>query len=148
MKDFSEEFNIISNELLALKNEYKKSLENLVTVAYNVNLSFDLELYDFGDGNVGRSDKMALVLFDVGADNPLVSVEYNINNLNNVEIRDVPYFDSGSGKIGRLIYVIDHNSSDINKLVNGESVQLNYTITLNSTTAMEYDVSYNDWWVN
>lgn len=146
--EFDKELNNIGKELLALKSESLKAPEDLKTIKANVDLSFDLELHNFGDGNVGRSKKMAVLLLDVGSNNPLFSIEYNISSLNNVDIRDVPYYDDNSGMIGRLIYVIDHNSSDITKLNNGQAVQLNYTIAINATTEPNYNLTYSNMWVN
>ena len=146
--EFDKELNDISNELLALKSESIKAPENLDTTTATIPLSFDLELHNFGDGNVGRSKKMAVLLLNLGSDNPLLSVDYNISNLNNVDIKDVPYFDENSGRIGRLIYVIDHDSSDITKLNNGQAVTLTYNINVNCTSPIDYNLTYENLWVN
>lgn len=146
--NFDKELDEISRELLALKSESLKAPENLETVVENIQLSFDLELHNFGDGNVGRSKKMAVLLFNFGSSNPLLSVDYNISGLNSVDIRDVPYFDDVNGRIGRLIYVIDHNSSDITKLNNGQAVTLTYNIRVNCSSPIDYSLTYENLWVS
>lgn len=145
---FDDEMNEISREMLDLKSQHQTSAEALKTISYSVPLSFDLELYNFGDGNVGRSIYMAKVMFDTGGNNPLIGIDYGINNLNNVNIRDCDYFDENSGMIGKLIYIVDYNSSDVSKLVNGQSVSLSYNVNITSSCDMNINVKYEDLWVN
>lgn len=145
---FEEELNNISRELLALKSESVKAPENLDTMRTTIGLNFELELHNFGDGNVGRSKNMIKILFNFGSDNPLLSTSFNISSLNDVDIRDVAYFDEDSGRIGRLVYVIDHNSSDISKLNSGQSVSLSYNMNIDCSSAIDYDLSYENLWVN
>ena len=146
--NFDIELNNISREILDLKSQHQVAPENLSVVSQSVDLEFELELYDFGGGEVGRSQNMALVLLETNGNNPLVGVEYNIDELGDVEIRDVPYYDVVSKKIGRMIYVIDNNVDDILDLKNGNSVSLSYSINILTTSEVDIEVVYNDLWVN
>lgn len=148
MNEFDKEMNEIGDELLALKSQYDVSPEALKTTSQNITLSFDLENHNFGSGLVARSKTMAKVLFDTGGNNPLVGVYFGINNLNNIEIRNVPCFDEDSGKIGRLIYVLDYNSADINTIKNGGSVSKSYNVKITSSANIGVDIKYVNEWVN
>lgn len=146
--NFDDELNNISREILDLKSQHQVAPENLSVVSQNIDLEFELERYDFGGGEVGRSQNMALVLLETNGNNPLVGVEYNIDELGDVEIRDVPYYDVVSKKIGRMIYVIDNNADDTLDLKNGNSVSLSYSINILTTSEVDVEVVYNDLWVN
>ena len=145
---FDKEMTAMTNEILALKREKERSALNLETVVTRVTLTFDLELYS-NWGLMGvRSDKMAKVTIDAGDNNPLIGVEYEIEGLDSRTIRDVATYDSGSGEIGRMVYLFSYNNSDLNTLVQGGSVQLSYTMVITSTTGVNVNVEYEDLWVN
>lgn len=145
---FDKEMTAMSNEILALKREKERSSLNLETVVTRVPLTFDLELYS-NWGLVGvRSDKMAQVTIDAGDNNPLIGVEYEIEELSSRMIRDVATYDSGNDEIGRMVYLFSYNQSDLDTLTQGGSVQLSYTMVITSTTNVNVNVEYEDLWVN
>lgn len=148
MNEFDKEIDNIRRELLALKSQYDVSPEVLKTTSQNITLNFDLENHNFGSGLVARSKTMAKVLFDTNGNNPLIGVYFGINNLNNIEIRNVPCYDEDSGRIGRLVYVLDYNSDDINTIKNGGSVSKSYNVKITTSANMDINVKYVNEWVN
>lgn len=145
---FDKEMTAMSNEILALKREKERSSLNLETVVTRVPLTFDLELYsNWGLAGV-RSDKMAQVTIDAGDNDPLIGVEYEIEELSSRMIRDVATYDSGNDEIGRMVYLFSYNQSDLDTLMQGGSVQLSYTMVITSTTNVNVNVEYEDLWVN
>lgn len=138
----------LENELRAYKSADAKSATMLQTQIYTQQISFDLELVSVQGVTMVRSDKAAIIEFESGDNNPLVSVNYEISGLDNRTIRDIPYYDTQTDRIGRMVFIYSNNQSDLSTLQGGGSVNLNYTMKITSTAEMSISVSYQDLWVN
>lgn len=144
--EFNKEILSLSREVAALKKQKEKSATTLQTFKTSITLTFDLEIAAWQGLTIVRSDKMAIIDFgDSGS--PLVGVSYNISGLNDRTIRDIPYYDSTTGHIGRMIFIFSNNQSDLSTLQGGGTVTLTYSTTLTSTTELSVTTNYQDLWV-
>lgn len=148
LNQFDKEINNLRREVLALKQQKEKSASVLQTVTETITLSFDLELImSQWLIPIVRSQNMAIIDFGT-SDNPLVGVNYNITGLDDRIIRDVPYYDSATGHIGRMVYIYSNNQSDLSTLQGGGTVTLTYDVEISSTSELEISTSYEDLWVD
>ena len=145
--NFDREINNLVREVAAQKSQKPQSPSTLETYTTEITINFDLELAigQFYNSYV-RSDKMAMI--DFGATtNPLVSVYFDVASPDGRDISDSPYYYTGTGHIGRMIFVANGNSADKTTLSGGGSVSVSYKLIITSTEQITPTVSYQDLWV-
>ena len=145
--NFDREINNLVREVAAQKSQKPQSPSTLETYTTEITVNFDLELVvgQFYNYYV-RSDKMALIDFGINT-NPLVSVYFDVADTNGRDISDNPYYYTGTGNIGRMIFVANGNSADKTTLNNGGSVSVSYKLIITSTEQITPTVNYQDLWV-
>lgn len=145
---FDKEIRSIESEILALKQQKEKMAQVMRTTSATVPLTFELEIHNILGFDVVRSKKIAKVKIDTGNNLALIGVHYNIVSLDSRTIRDMGYFDNGTGEIGRMISIFSQNATDLQTLIGGGSVILNYDMVITSTANFQVTVVYDDLWVD
>jgi hypothetical protein len=145
--EFEKELIAMNREILALKQQREKSANIFHTQTTDLTLNFDLEIAGQFDLYV-RSDKMAVIDIDIGTNNPLLGLTFNVNGLDDRIIRNVQTYNNNNGHIGYLVYIYSNNATDMSTLAGGGSVSLTYNASISSTAAIIPTVTYQDLWVS
>lgn len=145
---FDKEIRSIESEILALKQQKEKMAQVMKTTSTTVSLTFELEIHNILGFDVVRSKKIAKVKIDTGDNLALLGVSYNIASLDSRTIRDMAYYDNGTGEIGRMVSIFSQNDTDLQTLIGGGSVILNYDMVITSTANFQVTVVYDDLWVD
>lgn len=143
---FDIEMNKLSQEVVSMKSQKPQPASVLETYTTSLDLSFNLT-YKIRPILITFvcSDKMAVIDFGVTND-PLASIELNIDSTNGRSFRTDPYL-LDNGHLGRLVYIDGGNDSDLETLSHGGTITVNFSINIKSTEEITPTVTYKDLWI-
>lgn len=150
-KEFDIKMQHLEDELLALKQWKQKSAQTLTTKEFPFSLTFNLEIY--GQFEIGvRSDKFAVVSIQtIDGTTPIGAIYFSLQDVEGRAIytRRVVNTGNPSDHADYLINVVDYNNNqDLQTLMGGGTVVLNYNAVFVCTSDVNISISYQDLYPN
>lgn len=133
----------MKREICYLKTAHYKTATNITTATQNVNINFTLMLNTMS-GEVYSTQRAVVIATSTSGN--MVSACYLNSNPTYIDHRfvEIMRLSPKTGKSRFGVAVTAGNSDDYEKLYNGETVNLEYTIQIVGTSNFNISVSYQD----
>lgn len=142
---FDRKIRDIQNEILTLKNLKEKSAMVLRTMEVPFTLTFNI-IEDSG-GYSYYADKTAVIKISADGTDPFTQIYFDVNDFDYRTLFCRRYIDENTGDYCYYVTILDdQNATDIQKIQQGQTVTINYSAKLVSTSVSTITTTYINWY--